>query len=81
VLPAARPTCQPNAAQGYRLELSSAAHALLAAAARNEKCQFSGSLSTIPNIFLPKTIPVVRRSYPENLEAIIAAVPELSANK
>jgi len=46
--------------------------------ARNKKkCQFSGPLPMTPKLFMPKTIPEVPWSYHENLEAIIAAVPDL----
>jgi len=45
-----------NAAQGYRLELPSTAHASPTSAARNEQCQFSGPYPwPLGNLFAPHT--------------------------
>jgi len=65
-----------NSVQGYGLKLPGIAHTLLANAATNKKCQFSGPLPKTPKLFAPKTISGVPWSSPENVDTILKLVPE-----
>jgi len=55
-----------------------------AGAVTYEKCQFSAPPTPYPRplhqLFAPQTIPEALWSYPENLEKLVAAVPELRAD-